>query len=80
MNWREKIVADPNILVGKPTVKGTRLAVGFILDLFGQGWSTRQILDNYPQLTEEDIQAVFAYSAARIRDEDILPLKDGTTG
>lgn len=42
MNWREYIHADPNILAGKPVVKGTRLSVDFILRLFGNGWTTEQ--------------------------------------
>jgi uncharacterized protein (DUF433 family) len=56
-NWQERIVIDPSILVGKPVVKGTRLAVEFIVDLLAQGWSEMEILRNYPGLTHEDIQA-----------------------
>jgi uncharacterized protein (DUF433 family) len=78
MDWKLKIVCDPNVLMGKPTVKGTRLAVGFLLDLLAQGWSHDQIKDNYPQLTNEDIHAVLSYSAARIKDEETVPLKFGT--
>jgi len=48
MNWQSRITIDPNILVGKPTIKGTRLAVEFIIDLLAQGWSTAEILRNYP--------------------------------
>jgi uncharacterized protein (DUF433 family) len=39
MNWQERIVIDPGILVGKPVIKGTRLAVEFIIELLAQGWS-----------------------------------------
>ena len=39
MNWQERIIVDPQILVGKPVIKGTRLAVEFIVDLLSQGWS-----------------------------------------
>ena len=80
MDWRTRIISDPNILMGKPVVKGTRISVGFLLDLFGQGWEQAQVISNYPQLTPEDLQAVFAYSAARIKDEDTVPLRDGTSG
>ena len=45
MNWRERISVDPQVLVGKPVVRGTRLAVEFIVDLLAQGWSEQQILD-----------------------------------
>jgi uncharacterized protein (DUF433 family) len=57
MNWQERIVIDPNRLVGKPVIKGARLAVEFIIELLSQGWSQQEILDNYPGLTEEDIRA-----------------------
>lgn len=57
MNWQERIIIDPNILVGKPVVKGTRLAVEFIVDLLAQGWAEAEILRNYPGLTADDIHA-----------------------
>ncbi len=47
-DWRTRIVIDPRILVGKPTVRGTRLAVEFIIDLLAQGWAETEILHNYP--------------------------------
>lgn len=62
MNWRDRIVIDPEILVGKPIVKGTRLAVEFVIDLLAQGWTEAEILTNYPGLTREDIQACLAYA------------------
>jgi uncharacterized protein (DUF433 family) len=64
MNWRERIVIDPEILVGKPVIKGTRLAVEFVIDLLAQGWTEAEILDNYPGLTREDIQACLAYAGS----------------
>ena len=57
-NWEERIVSDKNILIGKPTIKGTRLSVDHIIGLFAQGWDEQQILDNYPRLTKADLQAV----------------------
>ncbi len=63
MDWRRQIHADPNILWGKPVVKGTRLSVEFILGLFAAGWNERQVLDNYPTLTPEALRAVFAFAA-----------------
>ncbi|GET37604.1 protein of unknown function DUF433 [Microseira wollei NIES-4236] len=57
MDWQSRITLDPNILVGKPIIKGTRLAVEFIIDLLAQGWTTDEILRNYPGITLEDIQA-----------------------
>ena len=67
MGWQERIVIDPSILGGKPAVKGTRLAVEFIVDLLAQGWSETEILRNYPGLTCEDIQACLSHASAAAR-------------
>ncbi len=75
MNWQERIIADPNILVGKPLIRGTRLAVEFIIDLLAEGWSETQILQNYPGLTHEDIQACLSYAGSVLRSEKVYPLK-----
>lgn len=74
MNWRERIVIDPNILVGKPVVKGTRLAVEFIVDLLAQGWPESEVLRNYPGLTKEDVRACLAYASVRLRAEKVYPM------
>ena len=55
MSWQDRIVADPAVWVGKPVVKGPRLAVEFIVDLRAQGWTAEDILTNYPSLTHQDI-------------------------
>lgn len=68
MNWKKHIVSNKEILLGKPTIKGTRISVEFILDRLADGWSERTLLENYPQLTKEDIQAVFAYLNDCIKD------------
>lgn len=75
MNWQERIITDPYILVGKPVVRGTRLAVDFIIDLMAQGWSEPEILRNYPGLTHEDIQACLSYASNALRSEKVYPLK-----
>jgi uncharacterized protein (DUF433 family) len=72
MNWQERIVIDPDILVGKPIVKGTRLAVEFIIDLLAQGWSEAEILRNYPGLTRQDIQACLGYASATLQSEKVF--------
>jgi uncharacterized protein (DUF433 family) len=61
MNWQNKIVSDKNVLLGKPTIKGTRLSVEFIIERLASGWTQEQLLENYPRLKREDLQAVFAY-------------------
>lgn len=73
-NWRDYIHADPEILAGKPVVKGTRLAVEFLLGLLGAGWSQEQILTNYPTLAPEALQAVFAFAAESLQDESLYSL------
>jgi uncharacterized protein (DUF433 family) len=75
MEWRDRITIDPDILVGKPIIKGTRLAVEFILDLMSQGWSEGDILENYPGLNREDIRACFSYASETISSETVYPVK-----
>lgn len=65
-SWQERISVNPNVLVGKPVVKGTRLAVEFIIDLLAHGWSEAEILDSYPGVTREDIRACLAYASATL--------------
>jgi uncharacterized protein (DUF433 family) len=62
MTWQQRIIIDPEILVGKPVIKGTRLAVEFIVRLLAESWSEQDILDNYPGLTSEDIKACLGYA------------------
>jgi len=61
MNWQDHIVSDQDVLLGKPTIKGTRISVEHIVGLLAQGWSENDILENFPRLTKESLQAVFAY-------------------
>ena len=68
MNWRDYIVSDKEILLGKPTVKGTRIAVEHIVGLLAQGWNETQILENYPRVTKDSLQAVFSYIQECIHD------------
>jgi uncharacterized protein (DUF433 family) len=62
LDWKERIIVDPKILVGKPVVKGTRLAVEFIIELMAQDWPESEILRNYPGITHEDISACLKYA------------------
>jgi len=59
----EHIVVDPEVLGGKPVIRGTRLAVEFILALLAAGQSENDILTNYPGLTRADILACLAYAS-----------------
>jgi uncharacterized protein (DUF433 family) len=69
MKWQCRIEANPDVLSGKPVVKGTRLSVEFVLSLFAQGWTHEQVLENYPTLDLGALQAVFALSADCLHDE-----------
>lgn len=73
MEWQDRVVVDPNILAGKPVIKGTRLAVEFIIELLANGWSNSDILSNYPGMTRDDILACLAYASARLHEEKVYP-------
>jgi uncharacterized protein (DUF433 family) len=75
INWEERITLNPAVLAGKPVVKGTRLAVEFIVGLLAEGWVEAEILRNYPGLKREDILACLAYASARLESERIYPLR-----
>jgi len=68
MEWQEYIVADKNVLLGKPTIRGTRISIEFIVQLLASGWTETQILENYPRLEQKHLQAVFSYLYDGIRD------------
>jgi uncharacterized protein (DUF433 family) len=68
------IIADPQVLGGKPVIRGTRLAVEFILDLLAAGWEEGELLENYPQLSRDDIRACLTYAADMLREERGYPL------
>ena len=61
-DWRDRITADTDILVGKPIIKGTRISVELILGWLANGWSFEQILEAYPRITREDILAALAFA------------------
>ncbi len=67
MDWRERIAVDPGVLVGKPVIKGTRIAVELVIDLLARGYTKEQILDQYDHITAEDIQACLAYASETLQ-------------
>jgi uncharacterized protein (DUF433 family) len=71
MPWADRITVDPKVLVGKPVVKGTRLAVEFIVERLADGWTEQQLLDNYPGLTREDISACLHYATEILKSERV---------
>ncbi len=77
MDWQKHIEVNPAILTGKPVLKGTRLAVEFILGLMAQGWTEAEILRNYPGLTHEQILACMGYAQARLSEEKVYAIAAG---
>lgn len=74
MDWKSRIVVDPQILTGKPVVKGTRMSVEFVVGLLAKGWSEADVLRNYPHLKREDILACLNYAQERLQSERIYPM------
>ena len=74
MSWPERIVIEPEVLAGKPVVRGTRLAVEFILELLAAGQSEAGILANYPGLTRDDILACLAYASYLAHEYKAYPV------
>jgi uncharacterized protein (DUF433 family) len=74
MPLSERIVVDPKILAGKPVIRGTRLAVEFILELLAAGQSESEVLANYPGLSREDILACLSYASYLAHEYKAFPI------
>ena len=70
----DRIVIDPEVLVGKPVIKGTRVPVYLIIELLANGLSEKEILKEYPQLKQEDIKAALLYASKCIESEITVTL------
>ncbi|MCD6523450.1 MAG: DUF433 domain-containing protein [Thermococcus sp.] len=70
----ERIEINPKKMGGKPVIKGTRIPVYFILELLANGWSFEDILENYPQLTREDILAAIKYASMVLKEEQYVEI------
>jgi uncharacterized protein (DUF433 family) len=68
-----RIALDPAVLAGKPVIRGTRLAVDFIIGLLADGWSEADILQNYPGIAHDDITACLAYARDILSSEKVYP-------
>jgi len=68
-----RIVLEPQVLAGKPVVRGTRISVEFVVGLLADGWSEAEILDNYPNLRRDDIRACLAYARDTLAAEKVYP-------
>jgi uncharacterized protein (DUF433 family) len=68
-----RIALDPDVMVGKPVIRGTRITVELIIGLLAQGWADQEILAAYPHLTREDILACLAYAQELVSSEKVYP-------
>jgi uncharacterized protein (DUF433 family) len=75
MSPLDRIVLDPAIRFGKPTIRGTRITVGDVLGYLASGMDETEVLTDFPQLTLDDIRGCFAYAAERERRSLVLPLE-----
>jgi uncharacterized protein (DUF433 family) len=73
MDYRDHITIDPDVRSGKPCIRGTRISVTDIFDYLGGGMTIAEVLDDFPDLTPEDIQACFAFAADRDRRLTVVP-------
>jgi uncharacterized protein (DUF433 family) len=74
-SWKTYINSDPEILLGKPVIKGTRISIEHIVSLFETGWTEEKILENYPSLRKEHLRAVFNYLNECLKVEMFFPPK-----
>ena len=74
MGWEDFIVSDKDILLGKPTLKGTRISIELILELLSTGWTEEMIFESYPQLSQQHLQAIFSYLKECVQQELFFPL------
>ncbi|MFN8483511.1 MAG: DUF433 domain-containing protein [Anaerolineae bacterium] len=70
----ERISTNPNVMVGKPVIRGTRIPVELIVRMLAQGISEAEILREYPRLEPEDIRAALTYAANVLAGEDVFPV------
>ena len=68
-----RITLNPDVLAGKPVIRGTRLSVEFIIGLMADGWTESDILQSYPGVTHEDIIACLAYARDTLGSEKVFP-------
>jgi uncharacterized protein (DUF433 family) len=73
MTWEDRIELKPQVLSGKPVVKGTRISVEHVIKLLADGWSEADVLRSYPHLTAQDVKACLAYAGDVLANERVFP-------
>jgi uncharacterized protein (DUF433 family) len=74
--WRQWIISDPSIMMGKPVITGTRITVELIIEKLAAGETVQQILDAHPRLSREAIQAALAFAAQALRADVVYPIAE----
>ena len=74
INWKDYIHSDIDVLAGKPVIKGTRISIALLLELLSEGWSHQMIIESYPNLNNEHLQAVYAYLKDCMEQELYFPI------
>ena len=72
LSWQTRASVDPATMMGKPCVRGTRITVELLLRKLGSGRSFTELLEAYPQLTEDDVRAALAFAADYLEHETVL--------
>jgi uncharacterized protein (DUF433 family) len=72
---RDRIEVNPKVMLGKPVVRGTRIPVELLLRKLGEGATVEELMDAYPHLSRQDVQAALSYAAQSLSHEEILPLE-----
>ncbi|NBB72386.1 MAG: DUF433 domain-containing protein [Bacteroidetes bacterium] len=80
MNLPDRIEINPDVLTGKPVVKGTRISVELIMELLSEEWAIEEILDNYPALDREDVYACLRYATEALKSERVYPVATDPEG
>lgn len=68
MSWEDRIELNPEVLVGKPVIKGTRISVELVVGFLADGWTEDEVLDNYPHITRDDILACLDYARDMLQE------------
>ena len=76
MDWQDHIDVDPAIAGGKPVLRGTRIRVDLLLSMLAAGATIEQLLESYPHLERQSVQAIFAYAAEVLNDEALRPFPE----
>ena len=74
MDWQDYIEQQPEVLAGKPVIRGTRISVEHIVDRLADGWSIDDLLQSYPQLSAEAVRAALKYAARSLASDEWILL------